>query len=302
MVRREMILGEKAERAAWGRAAAERGCPAEDAGNPAGQGDKNEPIPAFRDSFLVVWAVNLGMESRSGLVRDSSSQGSPMSNLRINCPRCHASLHVNRHQEQSGHLGCTQCGQLIRLAPRMSSAPTLATPMVAPAMQTGAYWNQSPQSRKQSNAALWAVAIASLGMFLTVLTLCVTFLLWQKQQAPSGNQLADDDRGGFIPPGKEEPPAPIQPAVNEQAPPEVAEQAPAPPPAAPPAEDPLGRNRNDNAGFLPPGAESAPPAPPAPQRPGPFAANRPTKAPPPEPIPLPEPERPKPAAGNKIIN
>lgn len=233
-----------------------------------------------------------------------------MSNLRINCPRCHASLHVNRHQEQSGHLGCTHCGQLIRLAPRMSSAPTLATPMVAPAMQTGAYWNQSPQARKQSNTALWAVAIASLGMFLTVLTLCVTFLLWQKQQVPAGNQVANDDRGGgFIPPGKEEPPAPapIQPAINEQPLPEVAEQQPAPvqpaapQPALPAAEDPLGRNQNNNAGFLPPAPEAQPPAP-APQRPGPFAANKPTKAPPPEPLPLPEPERPKPALGNKIIN
>lgn len=230
-----------------------------------------------------------------------------MSNLRINCPRCHASLHVNRHQEQSGHLGCTHCGQLIRLAPRMPTVPSMATPMVAPAMQTGAYWNQSPQSRKQSNTALWAVAVASLGMFLTVLTLCITFLLWQKQSSPQDNQIANDDRAGFIPPGKEEPPAaaPIQPAVNEQPPPVVAEQQqPAPvQPAAPPAEDPLGRNRN-NAGFLPPAAEQTPPepAPPAPQRTGPFAANKPTKAPPPEPLPIPEPERPKPAAGNKIIN
>ena len=230
-----------------------------------------------------------------------------MSNLRINCPRCHASLHVNRHQEQSGHLGCTHCGQLIRLAPRMSNVPSLATPMVAPAMQSGAYWNQSPQARKQSNTALWAVAVASLGMFLTVLTLCITFLLWQKQQSPQGNQIANEDRGGFIPPGKEEPPppAPIQPAVNEQPLPEVAAVQPAQVQrAAAPVEDPLGRNRNENAGFQPPAAEQTPPepAPPAPRQPGPFAANKPTKAPPPEPLPLPEPERPKPALGNKIIN
>ncbi len=232
-----------------------------------------------------------------------------MSNLRINCPRCHASLHVNRHQEQSGHLGCTHCGQLIRLAPRMAAAPTLATPMVAPGMTSGAYWNQSPQSRKQSNTALWAVAIASLGMFLTVLTLCITFLLWQKQQTPQqqtplGNQLANEARGGFLPPGKEEPKpvAAVPPPAIEQPAPEVAEQQPAPvQPAAPPAEDPLGRNQNNNAVFLPPAAEQPPPDP-APRRPGPFAANKPTKAPPPEPIPLPEPERPKPAAGNKIIN
>jgi hypothetical protein len=230
-----------------------------------------------------------------------------MSNLRINCPRCHASLHVNRHQEQSGHLGCTHCGQLIRLAPRMPVAPNLGTPMVSPATSTGVYWNQSPQARKQSNTALWAVAIASLGMFLTVLTLCITFLLWQKQQSPQGNQLANEDRGGFLPPGKEEPKpaAVLPPPVNEQPAPEVAEQQPAPAqPIAPPVEDPLGRNQNNNSVFLPPAPEQAPPepAPPAPQRPGPFAANKPTKAPPPEPLPLPEPERPKPAAGNKIIN
>lgn len=221
-----------------------------------------------------------------------------MSNLRINCPRCHASLHVNRHQEQSGHLGCTHCGQLIRLAPTQQSAmPSMAAPMVAPAFQQGAYWNQSPQTRKQSNNALWAVAIASIGLFLTVLTLCITLLLWQQQQKTQpANQFAKQPEPGFI---ERVPEAPRpQPVANEL--PQVAAEEPtreAPPPGVKPAgEDPLGRNRN-NVAQATPRAEAPETPPPPPRRPQPFAANRPTAPKPPEPEPLEGPpvERPQPS-------
>ena len=224
-----------------------------------------------------------------------------MSNLRISCPRCHANLHVNRHQEQSGHLGCTHCGQLIRLAPsHQSSMPTMSTPMVAPAFQQGAYWNQSPQTRKQSNNALWAVAIASLGLFLTVLTLCVTLLLWQQQQKNQpANQVARQEGNGFI--ERQPEAAPLPPVVEEQ--PEVAAEEPVretPPPGVKPVdEDPLGRNRNEVAQNAPPTPRAiAPEQPqPPPRRPQPFAANRPTAPPPPELEPLEGPpvERPQPS-------
>lgn len=230
-----------------------------------------------------------------------------MSQQQINCPRCSNRIIVNRHQERLGQLGCPQCGQLIRLAPATAPDSVLSMPMVAPATQPSGYWNQSPQARKQSNTALWAVAVASLGMFLTVLTLCVTFLLWQKEQAAQRAQLAGENQGGFLPPDKEEPkaPQPIQPAVNEQPPPQVAQQPAEPPPApaAPVEEDPLGRNQNQNNQTAETGpAQSAPPPAPAPAPPAqPFIANKPTKHPPPEPLPLPEPERPKPIAGNEVI-
>lgn len=220
-----------------------------------------------------------------------------MSNLRINCPRCHASLHINRHQEQSGHLGCTHCGQLIRLAPsRPQAGPTMSTPMVAPAFQQGAYWNQSPQSRKQSNTALWAVAIASLGLFLTVLTLCVTFLLWQQKPVVPANQVAIQQEEKFLAPGAEPPaakqvePPPVELANNEPA------DEPVAPEVSPEAENPLGKKRKETA-QAPPKAEQPPQETPPPRRPQPFAANRPTKAPPPplEPLEGPPVQRPDPS-------
>ena len=112
----------------------------------------------------------------------------------------------------------------------------MGTPMVAPAFQQGAYWNQSPQTRKQSNSALWAVAIAAIGLFLTVLTLCVTLLLWQQQQRnQTANQGAEQPAGKFIAQEEAEPP-PHQPA-EQKAPQVVAEEPPAEvPPAASPAE------------------------------------------------------------------
>lgn len=210
-----------------------------------------------------------------------------MSNLRINCPRCHASLHVNRHQEQSGHLGCTHCGQLIRLAPSYQSPiPSMSTPMVSPAFQQGAYWNQSPQSRKQSNNALWAVAIASIGLFLTVLTLCVTLLVWQQQQKNRPvDQVAGQAGERFV---ARQPEAPLPQPVVDEKPEQVAEEPvrETPPPGVKPAsEDPLGRNRN-NLAQATPRSEAPETSPPPPRRPQPFAANRPTAPKPPEPEPL----------------
>jgi hypothetical protein len=167
--------------------------------------------------------------------------------------------------------------------------PTMSTPMVAPAFQQGAYWNQSPQVRKQSNSALWAVAVASLCLFLTVLTLCVTLLLWQQQQKNQpANQVARQEGNGFIEWQPEAVPPP--PVVEDQ--PEVAADEPlrdAPPAGVKPAgEDPLGRNLNEAAQSDPttPRAIAPEQAQPAPRRPQSFAANRPTAPPVPEPEPL----------------
>ena len=103
-----------------------------------------------------------------------------MSALQITCPRCHAVLAVSNHQENSGHLGCTHCGQLIRLAQRQSMLPAMATaPMVAPAFSSGGYWNQNAARRTPAKTPWLAIAVSCFALFLTVLTVCATILMFQ---------------------------------------------------------------------------------------------------------------------------
>lgn len=145
-----------------------------------------------------------------------------MSHLRITCPRCQASLSVSHHQEQAGHLGCTHCGQLIRLAPRQTvpaySAPVLAPvpqPFAGPAPQSG-YWNPHSTQRSNQSSGWIAAAIASIGLFLTVLTICITVLLSLQMRMPDPNQVSSSP-----------PPARVEPEIEplRAAPPQETELA-----------------------------------------------------------------------------
>ena len=227
-----------------------------------------------------------------------------MSALRITCPRCHAVLAVSNHQEESGHLGCTHCGQLIRLAQRQSMLPAMATaPMVAPAFSSGGYWNQNANRRPQGQTPWMAIAVSCLALFLTVLTVCATLLMFQFSKPSPTDGIATDASGPKFN-NKNPFDAKIQPVVNDKAPqvadtPEPIQTVVPPPNASPaaPSNSPFGKPA-EFAGNNSAGTGRSRPVPDLPTNP-PRTVTPPTVTPPTPPTVEPAPPPPRPETASK---